>query len=148
MVNGLDHPKTPQTIRTALGVAKNFNARQLVIVEEVEPSRVGTKIEDDASLKKASEAKNRIEEQERHRINKILEDAGGKGDVVVSQHCIFGKKGYVIGHFAESTCADLLVMNSPDTKLGFLDRIFTHDLEYILSELPSDLLIVHSQKPA
>ena len=146
VVNGLDHPKTPNTIKTALAVAQKFNSSEVVIVEEVEPSRVGTKVEDDKTLKKASEAKAKIEKNEKSRINNILEDAGDTGEMKVSQQCIFGKKGYVIGHFAESTCADLLVMNSPDTKLGFLDRVFTHDLEYVLSELPSDLLIVHSKK--
>lgn len=146
VVNGLKHPKTPDTVRTAVAVAEGFEARELIIVEEVEPARVGTKVEDDESLHKASEAKVRIEKDEKQRINNILNGIGVPQSVQVSQLCIFGKKGYSIGHFAESTCADLLVMNSPDTKLGFLDRVFTHDLEYILSELPSDLLIVHSQK--
>jgi hypothetical protein len=64
----------------------------------------------------------------------------------VKEHCIFGKKGYSIGHFAETSKADLLMVNSPDTKLGFLDRVFTHDLEYILSDMPCDILIVHSTR--
>jgi hypothetical protein len=32
-------------------------------------------------------------------------------------------------------------MNAP-TNIGILDRIFPHDIEYILSELPTDVLIV------
>ncbi len=146
VVNGLNHPKTSATIQTALAVAERVKANKLVIVEEVEPSRIGTKVEDSESLQKASEAQERIELEEKRRIDKILGEAAIKTDIPIVQKCIFGKKGYSIGHFAETTCADLLVMNSPDTKLGFLDRVFTHDLEYILSELPSDLLIVHSQK--
>lgn len=146
VVNGLNHPKTPATLRTALSFAEQVGARQLVIVEEVEPSRIGTKVEDTESLKIASEAQERIELEEKNRIDQILGKAGSETNISISQKCVFGKKGYCIGHFAETTGADLLVMNSPDTKLGFLDRVFTHDLEYILSELPCDLLIVHSQK--
>ncbi|MBT4345236.1 MAG: universal stress protein, partial [Flavobacteriales bacterium] len=37
--------------------------------------------------------------------------------------------------------ADLLVMNAP-SKTSILDRIFPHDIEYILTELPTDVLIV------
>ena len=146
VVNGLDHPKTPHTILKALAVAERIHAEELVIVEEVEPSRIGTRVEDSKTLEKAHEAQSRIEKEEQERIDGILGDAREKSSLPISQKCIFGKKGYTIGHFAETTGADLLVMNSPDTKLGFLDRVFTHDLEYILSELPSDLLIVHSQK--
>ena len=146
VVNGLDHPKTPHTIKTAVKLAEQVGASQLVIVEEVEPSRIGTKVEDTESLQKAREAQQRIEKEEQQRMNDILGNSAATSKIPISQKCIFGKKGYTIGHFAETTCADLLVMNSPDTKLGFLDRVFTHDLEYILSELPSDLLIVHSQK--
>ena len=39
-----------------------------------------------------------------------------------------------------------MVVNSPDTRLGFLDRIFKHDLEYMLADLPTDVLIVHNTK--
>ena len=56
------------------------------------------------------------------------------------QH-IFGRRGYSIGHFARVKRADLLIMNAPN-KLTLLDRLFPHDLEYILSDLPTDVLIV------
>ncbi len=145
VVNGLDHPKTTDTLKTALAVADNFKARELIIVEEVEPSKIGTIVEDDATFRKAARAREEIEIKEEKRINRILKEVTPGSGVNISQKCIFGKRGYTIGHFAETYGAELLIMNSPDTKLGFLDRVFTHDLEYILSELPCDLLIVHSK---
>jgi hypothetical protein len=54
---------------------------------------------------------------------------------------IFGRRGYSIGHFARVRRADLLIMNAPN-KLTVWDRLFPHDLEYILSDLPTDVLIV------
>jgi len=54
---------------------------------------------------------------------------------------IFGTRGYSIGHYARVVRADLLVMNAP-RKLTLWDRLFPHDLEYILSDLPTDVLIV------
>ncbi len=145
VVNGLDHPKTFETIKKAVEVAGCFNARELVVIEEVEPSKIGARAEDDKSLAEVNEAKKRIGDRENKRINAILKQVGVNPDLRISQKCIFGKPGYVIGHYAETYCADLLIMNSPDTKLGFLDRVFTHHLEYILSELPCDLLIVNSK---
>ncbi len=145
VVNGLDHPKTSDTIKKAVEVAGCLEARELVVVEEVEPSKIGARAEDDKSLAEVNLAKKRIGDQENKRINDILKNVEVSTELRVLQKCIFGKPGYVIGHYAETYCADLLIMNSPDTKLGFLDRVFTHHLEYILSELPCDLLIVNSK---
>lgn len=146
VVNGPDHPKTSNTLNTAVRLADHVGASQLVIVEEVEPSRIQSVLEDSEGSGKASEVQGKIESDEKKRIDSILGKLKEEAKVEISQKIIFGKKGYSIGHYAETTSANLLVMNSPDTKLGFLDRVFTHDFEYILSELPSDLLIVHSQE--
>jgi hypothetical protein len=54
---------------------------------------------------------------------------------------IFGKRGYSIGHYAQISRADLLVMNAP-SKMTFWDRLFPHDIEHILTELPTDVLIL------
>lgn len=145
VVNGLDHPKTADTIKKAVEVAGSFGSKELVVVEEVEPSKIGARVEDDKSLAEVNEAKKRIGDNETKRISNILSKVEVSPGLKISQKCIFGKPGYVIGHYAETYCADLLIMNSPDTKLGFLDRVFTHHLEYILSELPCDLLIVNSK---
>jgi len=146
VVNGIDHPKTPATIKTAISVAENLDASQLVIVEEVSERAIKTKVEDDSSLHKTQQLQHEIERKEQHRVKNLLSEIDYDSNLTIDQNVVFGKPGYCINHFAESTCADLLIMNSPDTKLGLLDRVFTHDLEYVLSELPCDLLIVHSQK--
>ncbi len=145
VVNGLDHPKTAYTIEMAIRVGECFQSTELVIAEEVVPSRVAKHMEDDKNLE---QAKKGIQKKEAKRIENILTGIKMPERLKVSQKYLFGKPGYSIGHFTEQFQANLLVMNSPDTKLGFLDRVFTHDLEYILSELPSDLLIVHSSEPS
>jgi nucleotide-binding universal stress UspA family protein len=50
-----------------------------------------------------------------------------------------------VRQYAEQKKADLLVINSPDVRYGIIDRIFTHDMEYILENLPCNVLIVHSR---
>ena len=63
----------------------------------------------------------------------------------VTDKNIKGKPGYAISKFSKDKKADLLVINSPDTHLNVFDRIFAHDIEYILADLPCNLLIVHSR---
>ena len=52
-----------------------------------------------------------------------------------------GKAGFELVQFAKRKTADLLIITAPQRKFSFFDRIFTHDQEYIFSDLPCDLLI-------
>ena len=66
-------------------------------------------------------------------------------DLLFGNKFIFGKTGHSIGMYAQTKRADLLVLNSPNKKLSFYDRLFPHDIEYILGEMPCNLLVVHSR---
>jgi len=143
VVNGAPHPKTDYTIHKTLEVSEALAASMLHIVEEIPPNKKTRRAADDDEAARCSRWRHLIEEREQHRINLSLRDTDIP-NLAIETKIIFGKPGYSIGHFTQTSGAELLVLNSPDTKLGFIDRVFTHDLEYILSELPSDLLIVHS----
>lgn len=143
VVNGLDAPETPVAILDAFYAANMLGAQQITIVEEIRQQEIHVTVEDDRSLKKANIMKERLKQREDSRVRKILKglpEAFLK-DIKIKTQSIFGKRGYSIGHYAEVVRADLLVMNAPK-KTGLLDRVFRHDLEYILSDLPTDLLII------
>ncbi len=67
------------------------------------------------------------------------------GDIKITEKMIKGKPGYAISKYAKDRKADLLVINSPDTQLNLFDRIFAHDIEFVLANLPCNVLIVHSR---
>jgi len=146
VVNGLDHPKTADTIRTSFYIANAFKSEQLTIVEEVNPSKISSRGDDDLSVVKASRERAHIARDEKNRLKEVINPLPKHSNLKVKEACIFGKRGYTIGHYAEKNEVDLLVVNSPDTKLGIFDRVFTHDIEYILSDMPTNLLIVHTTK--
>ncbi len=143
VVNGLKDPKTEQTITSAFYVAKQLKAEKITIVEEIKQEQVSVKVEDDRSLRKANLIKEKISLRENSRIKEIIghipEDC--TKDIPVKLQPIFGKQGYSIGHYAQISRADLLVMNAP-SKMTFWDRLFPHDIEHILTELPTDVLIL------
>jgi len=146
VVSGAKHPKTRDTIHKTLEVADALGTKLLHIVEEIAPDKKTSRAADDQEQARCNRWRHIIEEREQHRIKLALKEENPH-NLEIENQVIFGKPGYSIGHFTQSSGAELLVLNSPDTKLGFMDRVFTHDLEYILSELPSDLLIVHSSDP-
>ncbi len=143
VVNGLEDPKTKQTISTAFYVAKKLNANKITIVEEISQQEVAVNVDDDRSLRRSTLVKERLKLREDTRVKKIINDipSGVKENILINTQSIFGKRGYSIGHYAQVVRADLLVMNAP-TKITFWDRLFPHDIEHILTELPTDVLIV------
>ena len=140
VVNGLKESRTEETIRTSIFVTKKLSCKKVTIVEEITQEELQVQVNDDKSLRRANITKERIKTREDRRVKSYLKDVDCS-EISIKIQSIFGKRGYSIGHYAKLKRADLLVMNAPP-KLGILDRIFTHDIEYILSELPTDVLIV------
>jgi nucleotide-binding universal stress UspA family protein len=140
VVNGLRDERTEETIKTAFLFSEHLKCSKITIVEEVSQDELHVKVSDDTTLRKANIARERLSTREDQRVKHILETINNK-NITIKTQSIFGKRGYSIGHYAKVKRADLLIMNAPN-KLGFFDRIFPHDIEYILSELPTDVLIV------
>ena len=140
VVNGLKDKRTTETIEASFLVSKALECKRITIVEEISQREIEVKVSDDYSLRKANINKEKLKRREDSRVNKILGNINTEG-ISVKIQSIFGKRGYSIGHYAKVKRADLLVMNAP-SKTSILDRIFPHDIEYILTELPTDVLIV------
>ena len=143
VVNGLKDPKTKETVTTAFLVGHKLGVDKVTVVEEIDQDEVSVNVDDDKSLRKSTIIKERLRVREEKKKKKILNTIPPDftKDMVIKSQPIFGKRGYSIGHYAQVARADLLVMNAP-AKMTFWDRVFPHDIEYILTELPTDVLIV------
>jgi len=144
IVNGTDNPKTIHTLNTALYVAKKFGVKEIKVVKEIDTPALAMTMADNNTKPEASKIKKDFNDNESKRLHSIIERSNPES-VIVNERIIGGKPGYAISKYARDKNADLLVINSPDTQLNLLDRIFTHDIEYILADLPCDVLIVHSR---
>ena len=144
VVNGIENKKTIHTINTSLYLANKLKAKDVIIVNESDVTGLAMAMADDSTAPQTKEIKKNITEEMSERIQSILNNRD-TGNVKVSDKIIKGKSGYAISKFAKDKKADLLVINSPDTNLNVFDRIFTHDIEYILANLPCNVLIVHSR---
>ena len=145
VVNGLKSSKTQSLLNTAFCVAHSLTCKKITIVEEIAPETVAIEIEDDASLSQAVTKKETLVKEEQKRIRGILKNIPQKlsENVQIKSQSIFGKTGYSIGHYARVVHADLLLMNAPE-KSSIWSRIFIKDIEYILSDLPTNLLLIKS----
>lgn len=148
VVNAFESPQTESTILSAFHFGKALDVKKITLVEEINRSEVAIEADDDLSLRKVTLRKEELNERELTRVTEILShipDSLLMGIKVRSQN-IFGTRGYSIGHYAKVVRAELLIMNAAENRKGFLGRIFPKDLEYILSELPTDVLIIKSKE--
>lgn len=75
------------------------------------------------------------------KIEKILESLDVKG---INTHIkiLNGKSGFELRKYTRKINADLLVVGSMRYRLRFLDRLFMNNLEFIIEDIPCNLLIV------
>ncbi len=144
VVNGADHKKTPHTIGASAYIAEHEKPDEIFVVKELHMPALSMAIAGDCTEAEREKIMSGITDEENRKLNTVISSVARPG-VNIHVRSIFGKPGYAISHFAQRVNADLLVINSPDTHLGLLDRIFTHDMEYILENIPCNLLIIHSR---
>jgi nucleotide-binding universal stress UspA family protein len=145
VVEGTDHPKTENTIAIAVELAKAFQAGDVTIIQESDPSKLALIRTEELKENEADQRKEDLLREEDERLKEILRCTDCDGLKVITQR-IEGKPGYVISNYARLKSADLLVVNSPDKPMNLLDRVFPHDIEHALADLPCSLLIVNPKE--
>lgn len=144
IINGIESPKTIHTLNTALYLAKSYDVKEVTLVKESNVPTLAMTVAYNSTAPEVSKMKRKMIAEEELKLNSIIKSSE-RNSVKINEKIITGKPGYAISNYAKIKHADLLVINSPDTHLSLLDRIFTHDIEYILANLPCNLLIVHSR---
>lgn len=144
VVDCIDHPKTPHTLNTAIYFADGVGAPEIRAVREVDPEGLAMVMSVDSTTSESDQLKEHLSADSEEKLQILLAATPKTGPVVVTA-VLFGRPGFAIRKYAEECQADLLVINSPDGRYRLMDRIFTHDLEYILEHLPCSMLIVHSR---
>jgi len=144
VVNGVENPKTIHTINTSLYLAKLFKVKDVTIVNELDVPGLAMTMAADSTAPESKEIKKLFTEESEETLQLVIEKCDA-GNINLTHKLIKGKPGYAISKFAKDKKADLLVINSPDTNLNLFDRIFAHDIEYVLADLPCNVLIVHSR---
>ena len=144
VVNGHEHSKTIHSIQTAIYIAGKEKLDDVIVVDEVDIPAVSMSIADDSTEPEARHIKDSLMAEENSKLAELISSVDLKG-IKLKAKTFSGRRGFTIGQYAQGVNADLLVVNSPDHHMNIFDRIFTHDLEYMLAELPCNMLIVHSR---
>ena len=144
VVNGVENPKTQNTISMAVYLAQIEGASVISVLKEVDASPLSVGYSDGYDKEDQERAKKEWQDEAMANCQALIDSIPHQG-IDITTRVVFGHSGHAIANYARTRHADLLVMNSPDRKVGFIDRVFTHDLEYILEQMPTNVLLVHTR---
>lgn len=142
VVDGSEQPNTQKAIEIACRIGQKQSANHIHILKDIKLYGLTMAMAAEDSENEYAEQRRRLVQEEILHINKRLEKVDTSG-LNINVKVISGKTGYEISKFARRIQADLIVTAGPGKKLGILDRIMTHDLEYLLADIPANMLIVH-----
>lgn len=144
VVCGDKNPKTILTMNTAVYFGQRLGAKEITVVSELDQPGLAMAMADTSTAGQASQTKSQLTCEAASAAHSMV-CLCAPGSIEVKEKTVTGRPGHAIRQYAASCGADLLAINSPDSRYGIIDRIFPHDMEYILEDLPCNMLIVHSR---
>lgn len=140
VINGTQQEQTPRVIARGLDWCKMDQARQVFIVNEIKMYGMQMATAGEGGESEIANTRRKLVAEEVAYVENILKGLD-KGNLKVHIKITCGKWAVELARFATDVKADLLIVGD-EGKLGLLDRLFPHDLEEILGDLPCNLLIV------
>lgn len=145
VVNAEDSSYIREAIFTACQFVPKDNESWVHIVRELKLYGLTMAANDQYSESEYDDVRQGLVSQEIQKVEEILERIPHEG-LKINIKMVSGKSGFELLKFAEKKNADLLVVGAPPRRFSLLDRLFPHDLEYLLADLPCNLLIVQQSK--
>lgn len=143
VINGTQQSQTPEIIRKGIKLCALEKSTQIFVVNEIKMYLLRMATASEESEAKAAIIKRQLVQDEINYVENILKDID-QGDLKVTVKVTGGRWAVELAKFSEKIHADLLIVGGQEN-LNFLDRLFPHDLEDILSNLPCNVLIINNQ---
>jgi nucleotide-binding universal stress UspA family protein len=140
VINGTQLEVTPKVIAHGLKFCQAEGAAQVHILNEIKLYGLQMAAAAEGSEDEVALTRRKLIQDEIRYVQEILDGLDQSG-LKVNIKVTAGKWAVELVRYCESINADLLVMGD-EHGYTFIDRLFPHDLEEVLSDLPCNLLIV------
>ncbi len=121
-----------------------FGAESLHVLYEYELPALRAGLEDASDIHEEEQVQAQFEAEEEAKLHAFIDDIDFSG-LTVHAHCLLGRRGVQASEYCVANGFDLLITAAPRRRLGLLDKIFQHDVEYALESLPCDFLMFRPQ---
>jgi hypothetical protein len=143
VVDAEDGRTMHETLKLACMLASKEHGTWVHIVRELKLLGLALAAREQCTEAEYDELQRNLVKEETLLIEKEL-DLIPHQNIKINIKLLSGKSGFELAQFARRKSSDLLIINAPYKRLSLFDRIFTHDHEYIFSDLPCNLLILQS----
>lgn len=140
VINGTQLEVTPRVIAKGLRFCQAEGASQVHIINEIKLYGLQMATAGEGSEDEVATTRRKLVQEEIRYVQEILDGLDQTG-LKINIKVTAGKWAVELVRYCESINADLLIMGD-ENGYTFIDRLFPHDLEEILSEIPCNLLIV------
>ena len=147
VVNAEDSPYVTEAIQAACLLGQTGDHAWVHIVREIKLYGLAMASTGQRTEEEYGEMKQELLRDEIHEVEKMLATISHEG-IKVNIKMLAGKSGFEVNQFARRKNADWLVVGGPARMFRLFDRLFQHDLEYIIADMPCNLLIVRPGKEA
>ncbi|HBK89562.1 MAG: universal stress protein [Cyclobacteriaceae bacterium] len=145
VVDAEESPHVMDSLQMAIKLSGSGRDSWMHVVRELNLYGLAMSASDQCSEDEYKAIRQGLVREEIEKVEKLLQDIPHEG-VTTNIKVVAGKSGYELAQFARRKKADLLVVGAPPRRFQLLDRVFTHDLEYVFADLPCNLLIVQRRK--
>jgi len=140
-----DSPNITTLLNIACFIASKNQGTLLHVVRELKLLGLALSAREQCTEAEYDQLQQNMMHEETTLVQKELEEIPHQG-LKINIKLLSGKSGFELTQFAKLEEADLLIINAPQRKFSLFDRVFTHDQEYIFSDLPCNLLIINQKK--
>ncbi|MCX6152146.1 MAG: universal stress protein [Ignavibacteriales bacterium] len=138
-------PRCEETIKIAHKFALLDKAKEFILVRDFQAPALAMTVQDAGSTEEAERIRSEWEKEEHDKMNMLVKELNLTG-ININIVTLFGKEGWEANRFVGAVQSDIFVVSSPEKRLTFLDRIFQHDLEFTIKELPCPLMLIKTFK--
>ena len=145
VIEAEEGPHVKESISLACQFASKEKNTWLHVVRELKMYGLAMSASDQSSEGEYENIRHSMVREEIEKVEILLHKVP-HNHLKINIKVVAGKSGFELAQFARRKQADLLVVSAPPRRFKFLDRLFTHDLEYVFADLPCNLLIVQPGK--
>ncbi len=133
------------SIKKGFEFSKLEKAENFILIREFQIPGLAITISDSGSVQETEQKRFDWQNEEEQKLKVFAGELNITGKEVKTV-CLFGKQGWEFGNYVREIGGDLMIVPSPPKRLKFFDRIFQHDIEFILKQLPCALLIIREKE--
>lgn len=143
VIHAGEKAEATHTISAGCLIGKQEKFSQLHILKELKMYGFTMALAGEDPEHEYAETRRRLVQEEVQSVEELMSCCSCEG-LKINIKIVAGQYGAELARFSRQVKADLLIVAAPGRHLNILDRVFPHDLEHILANLPCNLLWVQA----